>query len=91
MRYPRACLAGTSPHEREKQAGGGATFVLELPGHVRAKSWRQNTHAYLDRIEAMGWNVSIVSSMEELVQFAREFSGRNYTAQQPSVRSRMPT
>jgi hypothetical protein len=55
-------------------AGGGGTFVLELPEHVRSASWSQNTSGYLERIRAMGWDLGIVSSMEELIQFAREFS-----------------
>ncbi|MEO8496704.1 MAG: VWA domain-containing protein, partial [Planctomycetota bacterium] len=60
------------------QAGGGATFVLELPDHVLSSSWGQQSSRYLDKIKAMGWNVSIVSSMEQLVQFARDFSNHNY-------------
>jgi hypothetical protein len=55
-------------------AGGGATFVLELPEVVRGTSWGQNTAGYLERIRAMGWHVAVVNSMDELVQFAREFS-----------------
>jgi hypothetical protein len=55
-------------------AGGGGTFVLELPEHVRRSSWSQKTTEYLDRIRAMNWNLSIVSSMDELITFAREFS-----------------
>ena len=55
-------------------AGGGGTFVLELPEHVRSPQWSQNTAGYLDRIRALGWNVSSVSSMEELTEFARQFS-----------------
>lgn len=55
-------------------AGGGGTFVLELPEHVRSSQWSQNTAGYLDRIREMGWNVSCVSSMEELIEFARQFS-----------------
>lgn len=50
------------------------TFVLELPEHVRTSNWSQDTAGYLERIRAMGWNVSIVSSMEELIEFARQFS-----------------
>lgn len=55
-------------------ARGGGTFVLELPEHVRSSSWGQNTKGYLDRVRQMGWNVAIVSSMEELVDFARQFA-----------------
>jgi hypothetical protein len=55
-------------------AGGGGTFVLELPPHVRSSQWAQSTSTYLERIREMGWTVSIVSSMEELIEFARQFS-----------------
>ncbi|MGO9916487.1 MAG: hypothetical protein ACLQIB_17555 [Isosphaeraceae bacterium] len=55
-------------------AGGGGTFVLELPEYVRNSKWSQDTAGYVDRIRTIGWNVSIVSSMEELVEFARRFS-----------------
>jgi hypothetical protein len=55
-------------------AGGGGTFVLELPERVRSPRWPQNTAQYLERIRAMGWTVAIVSSMEELIEFARQFS-----------------
>jgi hypothetical protein len=54
-------------------AKGGGTFVLELPEHVRSLS-SQNAAGYLERIHAIGWKVAIVSSMEELVAFARGFS-----------------
>ncbi len=55
-------------------AGGGGTFVLELPEYVRNSKWSQDTAGYVNRIRTIGWNVSIVSSMEELVEFARRFS-----------------
>jgi hypothetical protein len=61
-------------------AGGGGTFVLELPEHVRSATWSQNSAAYLGRIAEMGWNASIVSSMEELVDFARQFSRGRFAA-----------
>lgn len=53
---------------------GGGTFVLELPEHVRSAKWSQNTDGYLNRIRGLGWAVSCVSSMEELIEFARQFS-----------------
>jgi hypothetical protein len=51
------------------RCGGGGTFVLQL--HVP-------THPYLERMRQDGWNVCRVSSMEELVEFARQFSRLNY-------------
>lgn len=61
-----------------QRAGGGGTFVLELPGHVRDSGWPQQTAKTLARMEAIGWNPYVVSSMQELVDFARQFSRRNY-------------
>jgi hypothetical protein len=63
-----------------KRAGGGGTFVLELPEHVRNSTWPQSTGGYLDRIGQIGWNVAIVSSMEELVEFARQFARGRFGA-----------
>jgi hypothetical protein len=63
-------------------AGGGATFVLELSETVRGTSWSQDTAGYLERIRATGWNVSIVSSMEELIAFARAFSRGQFGVRQ---------
>lgn len=65
-------------HQALQQAGGGGTFVLELPDYVRNSNWRQDTSSYLYRIEAMGWNVFIVSSMDELIDFAKQFSNQKY-------------
>jgi hypothetical protein len=55
-------------------AGGGGTFVLGLPEAVRSPQWSQPTTQYLARIRDLGWGVSLVDSMEELVEFARLFS-----------------
>jgi hypothetical protein len=65
-----------------ESAGGGGTFVLELPEAVRSTSWSQHTAGYLERIRATGWNVSIVSSMEELIEFARAFSRGQFGVRQ---------
>jgi len=64
--------------EAVEKAGGGATFVLELPEYVRSRQWKQNSANYLERIKEIGWRVSIVSSMEELIEFARRFCRENY-------------
>lgn len=63
-----------------KCAGGGGTFVLELPEQVRSSTWSQNTSGYLQHMEQIGWQVSIVSSMEELVDFARQFARGQFGA-----------
>jgi hypothetical protein len=75
--------------EAVERAGGGATFVLELPGYVRGPGWKQNSGNYIERIKEIGWNVNIVTSMEELVEFARQFCRDNYvTATRGNGRSR---
>lgn len=61
-----------------RKSGAGGTMVLELPEAVRDSRWGQNVDGYLQRIRSNGWKVSIVSSMEELVAFARQFSRANY-------------
>jgi hypothetical protein len=54
-------------------AGGGATFVLNIPSPAyHAKN--------IDRLRAIGWDVHLVSTMPELVAFARAFSRRHYEA-----------
>lgn len=51
-----------------KAAGGGGTFVLEIPGRNQETA----------RLEALGWAVSTVNGQEELLAFARAFSRANY-------------
>jgi hypothetical protein len=65
------------------KAGGGGTFVLELP-----EAFRRQSESNIARLRRDGWNVNIVSSMEELVEFARDFSRRNYTRQVSRTTSR---
>jgi hypothetical protein len=58
---------------------GGGTFVLELPEYLRQfRSVKQDMAAAETRMRADGWNVSIVTSMEELIDFARRFSRLDY-------------
>ena len=64
--------------EALQAAGGGGTFVLELPEYVREGEWGQDCDKSIRRMQQEGWNVSIVSSMAELVEFARSFSRDNY-------------
>lgn len=49
-------------------AGGGGTFVLQIPGKTKQT----------ERMEEIGWKVSIVRNQEELVAFAHAFSKANY-------------
>lgn len=61
-----------------RKSGAGGTLVLELPEFTRGSQWAQNTDNYLRRLTEDGWNIAIVSSMDELVDFARKFSRANY-------------
>ena len=61
-----------------RQAGGGGTFVLNLP-----ESWESASGAYAEIRRARderGWQVYRVASLEELVGFARQFSRLRYGA-----------
>jgi hypothetical protein len=61
------------------QARGGGTLVLEL--HA---SWEQNTNAVYETLrrarDAQGWDLQVVSNLQGLMRFAREFVQRNYAA-----------
>jgi hypothetical protein len=61
--------------EAAAKAGGGATYVLELPEVILRHA---TTHSGIVRMTADSWNVSPVSTMEELVEFARRFSQASY-------------
>ena len=63
--------------EAVAKARGGGTYVLELPGY-EAKVGNTFIYPNHQRMLADGWNVSPVSSMEELVEFARTFSKASY-------------
>jgi hypothetical protein len=52
-------------------AGGGGTFVLNL-----VEKWQRITA--LVRAQSEGWHIHRVSSWENLIAFAREFSNRSY-------------
>jgi hypothetical protein len=55
-----------------ERARGGGTMVLNLGG-----DWQQ--HAALKRAHTeQGWQISVVRTWDELVQFARDFSQRKY-------------
>jgi hypothetical protein len=53
------------------RAGAGATCVL----HVPSPSW---VGADAGRLQAIGWNVHFVATMEDLLAFARAFSRMKY-------------
>ncbi len=61
------------------KARGGGTYVLELPSHLNESPQGK---AFVDpnraRMEADGWNLSPVSSMEQLIEFARQFTRASY-------------
>ncbi len=69
--------------EAALQSGGGATYVLQLPGYRG-----DIKNAYSPKIERMksdGWHVHLVNSMEEILTFARQFSREQYHAKQRKV------
>jgi hypothetical protein len=56
-------------------ARGGGTFVLHMP-HIQ-------NQLEVDRLVKMGWNVYRIHDWEELIQFARDFSRRQYQSKTP--------
>jgi hypothetical protein len=60
------------------RCGGGGTFVLQLPEVMLSSRWGQNPQEHLTRLRLEGWNVSLVDSEEQLVEFARQFSRLNF-------------
>ncbi|MEQ1826094.1 MAG: hypothetical protein ABL921_09110 [Pirellula sp.] len=62
--------------EAVQLCGGGATYVLQLPGYEGTIRGQHSDN--LDRMKQDGWNVHIVNSMEELLVFARQFSRVQY-------------
>jgi hypothetical protein len=60
-------------------ARGGGTYVLQLPDYLMNRARAQTTiPPKCDRMRSDGWNVATVSSMEQLVDFARKFSDAAY-------------
>lgn len=55
---------------------GGGTFVLQLPGYPESTGGTVGTQ--IMRMQSDGWNVHLVNSMEELLEFAKKFSRANY-------------
>jgi hypothetical protein len=53
-----------------EKAGGGGTYVLNLPGKWPAKE--------AERMKSDGWAVHRIFDWEELIKFAREFSQAKY-------------
>ncbi len=62
--------------EAVQACGGGATYVLQLPGY--RDGVKDQYAAQLERMKTDGWNVHLVNSIEELLVFAREFSRLQY-------------
>ena len=70
--------------EALQRCQGGGTFVLQISGSGV-------THPSVERLRQAGWNVSLVNTLEELVDFARQFSRQNYeTPRSPSAAKRGP-
>jgi hypothetical protein len=70
------------------QAGGGGTLVLNLPEaweRDRVRLPTMNPYAVIQRArDQQGWHVHAVTTWEQLVRFAREFSRRRF-AGEPEV------
>lgn len=60
----------------------GGTMALNLPADWEARRWwSPNVVPYLRRArEEQGWDVHAIERMEDLLEFARAFSRRHYTA-----------
>lgn len=59
-----------------KACGGGATYVLQLPGFDGP--YGKHYEPQVNRMKSDGWNVHLVNSEEELIAFARAFSRQKY-------------
>ena len=60
-------------------ARGGGSMVLNMrPGWETQPGWQNGNPKILRARDELGWLVACVSSWEELVDFARAFSRRNY-------------
>jgi hypothetical protein len=65
--------------EAAANAGGGATYVLQLPQYLMNQSAaRQVIPPGEKRMIRDGWNVAHVNSMEEMILFAKHFSQTSY-------------
>ncbi len=61
------------------KARGGGSYVLELPEYMlNSQRGAAQAEPGCRRMQAEGWAVSTVSSMEQLVEFARHFSEARY-------------
>jgi len=69
---------------------GGATYVLQLPTYLMAQEQaRKDVQPGEERMIRDGWHVAHVDSMNQLLEFAREFSHAKYhKSSQLSVVSR---
>ncbi len=71
-------LGWDAAREAAERCGGGATYVLQLPGFEG--KLENKFSPKVDRMKRDGWNVHFVNSMEELLDFARRFSREQYHA-----------
>ncbi len=59
-----------------RRCHGGGTYVLQLPGYSADAD--SGTAEMIHRMQTDGWDVYLVNSMEELLDFARQFTRSNY-------------
>jgi len=62
-----------------RRAGGGGTFVLNLPDKWEQFAARRGPFEQIRRArDEQGWQVHRVASWEDLIEFARQFSRLRY-------------
>jgi hypothetical protein len=62
--------------EAVQRCKGGGTYVLQLPGYP--ESTGETYGPLIKRMQEDGWNVHLVNSMDELLDFAKQFSRTRY-------------
>src|SRR5262249_6960031 len=68
-----------------ERAGGGGTFVLNLPARWEELQARAGPYATLRRArDEQGWPIYRVASWEDLIEVARRFSQARYGAAAPA-------
>jgi hypothetical protein len=75
-------------HEAVAKARGGGTYALELPQYIRdAAGAKEVLTPGAKRMQADGWNLAPVGSMEELMDFAKRFTQDSYATSAVRVES----
>ncbi|MBI3469604.1 MAG: VWA domain-containing protein [Planctomycetes bacterium] len=78
MKKETAASVGTWPARQCAAAEAVAPSCCSFPGPCIPPIGSGPSGGQLDRMRKDGWNVSLVDSMEQLVEFARQFSRTNF-------------